>query len=264
MPDRGPQPGLGVGSDRETLRYRAVAPNKRGQTPGIAIADLSRRNGFADLNNLIAGRQYRDSGAWVDANLGDVHRGQHADVGRVQHATFGSDDIARHNVAPTPSNVLACLCGFQHPDLTVAGPGSPRPIDAVRVFERQHGVCAWGNGRSRHDAGRGAGLDSHLARAARGHLIDHVQRCGGICSCAGDVCRAQRISIECRVVEAGHVDPGRHVLGGDQPVRFRETHQSWGQGRHGCQNALACLIDGQERIGAGHYSGVPVVLPGQV
>ena len=103
-----------------------------------------------------------------------------------------------------------------------------------------------------------------IAGVARGHLTDHAQRHAGICTRACHVRRAQRVAVKGRVVESGHVDPGRHVLGGNQPVGLGETYRDWGQRLHGRQNSLARFVNGQESVGAGHCLRLPVLLPPRV
>ena len=104
-------------------------------------------------------------------------------------------------------------------------------------------------------------LDVHLAGLTGGHLTDHAQRPAGVRSRSRDVRRAEGVAVKGRVVESRHVDLRCHVFRGNQPVNLGETQRNRVQRPHGGQNARARLVNGQERVGAGHCHRVFGLLP---
>lgn len=266
---------LVVGADAERHRLAAQLGHRGGQGGGIGIVDRTGPERRAGCDDLVAGGQHRHPWPAIDGDLRRADRRQHGDLARGQHLAGAQHHLAAGDVAASEGDELAGgrrTMDLHHRRRTV--------VARLGVLHHHHRV-----GPARQHAARGdhrgrPRLHGNPGRAAGGQQLRvEGKPAGAFQAGPKGVGGAHRKAVDAGAIEAGHIDPGDHVVRHHAPHRLGEWHRFGPErcqaqmGQKACHRRLAVehveelllaggLADGSVR---GHaLSSLQSGLPGRV
>ena len=159
--------GFIVGDDAEVDGVAARLVHHRDKRRPVGVADLTRPQGTAVVDQLVAGRQHTDTGPAEHRNAPVAQAGQHAEVAGPEHGEGLERDLARGEVLARRTNVVTGARGAcDRDEPVVVDPG---------VLHHHDGVGPLGDRCARHDAHRLAHADRAIRRPPGGQRGDDLQ-----------------------------------------------------------------------------------------
>ncbi len=234
-----------VAGDAQRKRHAAITQHLRRVGGAVGIVDLSRREGLINGDHLFACGQDGHAGPANGPCLRTAQGGQHADLLRAQQRTSREDKLSTAHILPRPADIASPPHLLQDLDRVIV---TPCPLEADdRVGPR-------GDGRTGHDAHRGAGLDGLREGVACGEVSDDAQPHRMVLASPDGILRADRVAIHGGVIQGRDIHASEYILGQHPSQRLQEGAPLRLQWSHQGQHSLLRLLDTEHGVTFSHLT----------